>query len=81
MQLVQQGVGRRRGALGREEKNKLAVGKLAGLDNQIDTATGTLRLKATFATKTVVFSKSIRQRQAHVSTLRQAVVIPGAAVQ
>lgn len=33
----------------REQKNKLASGKLLTADNQIDTATGTLKLKAEFA--------------------------------
>ncbi len=35
-------------AVDRENRNRLAYGKLAVIDNQIDTATGTIRLKATF---------------------------------
>lgn len=36
-------------AYARDDKAKLAEGKLTLIDNQIDTATGTMRLKATFA--------------------------------
>lgn len=35
-------------AWGRDERTRLALGKLWSLDNQIDTATGTLRLRAQF---------------------------------
>lgn len=66
----------------RDEQQKLAVGKLSGLDNQIDTATGTLRLKATFANEdSRLFPNQFVNVRLQVRTLEKAVVIPGAAVQ
>jgi multidrug efflux system membrane fusion protein len=58
------------------------VGKLAGLDNQIDTTTGTLRLKANFANDdSRLFPNQFVNVRLAVRTLENAVVIPGAAVQ
>ncbi len=66
----------------RNERAVLATGTLKILDNQIDTATGTLRLKAEFANagETLFPSQFVNVRM-RVRTLEEAVVIPAAAVQ
>ena len=49
----------------RAQTKKLATGTLETLDNQIDTTTGTLKLKALFSNEDgVAFPQSIRQRPA-----------------
>jgi multidrug efflux system membrane fusion protein len=66
----------------RDERQLLAAGKLSGLDNQIDTATGTLRLKAEFSNQdNRLFPNQFVNVRLMVSTVKNAVVIPGAAVQ
>ena len=66
----------------RDEQQRLALGTLAGLDNQIDTATGTLRLKANFANDDGrLFPNQFVNVRLHVRTIKDAIVIPGAAVQ
>ena len=66
----------------RNEKAVLATGVLKTVDNQIDTATGTLRLKAEFANEDErLFPNQFVNVRIYVRTLRQAVVIPSAAVQ
>jgi multidrug efflux system membrane fusion protein len=66
----------------RDEQQQLALGALAGLDNQIDTATGTLRLKASFANADGrLFPNQFVNVRLHVRTIENAIVIPGAAVQ
>jgi multidrug efflux system membrane fusion protein len=68
-------------AWGRDESTKLATGTLLSLDNQIDTATGTLRLRAEFANE----DESLFPNQFVNIRLRvrddPAIVIPNAAVQ
>jgi membrane fusion protein, multidrug efflux system len=60
----------------------LASGVLKTLDNQIDIATGTLRLKAEFANDDErLFPNQFVNVRMHVRTLEQAIVIPSAAVQ
>ena len=66
----------------RNEKAVLATGVLKTVDNQIDLATGTLRLKAEFANEDDrLFPNQFVNVRMLVRTLRQAVVIPSAAVQ
>jgi membrane fusion protein, multidrug efflux system len=66
----------------RSETRRLAIGELASLDNQIDTSTGTLRLKAEFANQDGrLFPNQFVNVRLAVRTIEQAVVIPGAAVQ
>jgi multidrug efflux system membrane fusion protein len=66
----------------RSDRTVLATGKLTTLDNQIDTATGTLRLKAEFANQDErLFPNQFVNIRMQVRTLKQAVVIPSAAVQ
>jgi len=66
----------------RSEQNRLATGQLKTVDNQIDLATGTLRLKAEFANADDrLFPNQFVNVRLQVRTLAGAVVIPGAAVQ
>lgn len=66
----------------RSEHNLLATGKLTTLDNQIDTATGTLRLKAEFDNgDDSLFPNQFINTRLHLQTLDGAVTIPTDAVQ
>lgn len=66
----------------RSERNLLARGVLRTVDNQIDLATGTLKLKAEFTnTDEKLFPNQFVNVRLQVSTLKDAVVIPAAAVQ
>lgn len=66
----------------RSEQNVLARGVLKTVDNQIDIATGTLRLKAEFANADErLFPNQFVNVRLRVQTLENAVVIPAAAVQ
>jgi multidrug efflux system membrane fusion protein len=68
-------------AWGRDERTRLATGQLLSMDNQIDTATGTLRLRAQFENK----DESLFPNQFVNVRMRvrndAAIVIPNAAVQ
>jgi membrane fusion protein, multidrug efflux system len=66
----------------RRETAVLATGVLKTLDNQIDTATGTLKLKAEFTNEDDrLFPNQFVNVRMRVRTLEDAVVIPSAAVQ
>lgn len=66
----------------RSESRRLAEGVLASLDNQIDTATGTVKLKARFANADeALFPNQFVNVHLRVETRRDAVLIPSAAVQ
>lgn len=66
----------------RRETAVLATGRLTTVDNQIDLATGTLRLKAEFANDDEkLFPNQFVNVRMRVRTLEQAVVIPAAAIQ
>ena len=66
----------------RRETSVLATGVLKTIDNQIDTATGTLRLKAEFSNdEERLFPNQFVNVRMRVKTLTQAIVIPSAAVQ
>lgn len=66
----------------RTETRQLASGFLATIDNQIDIATGTLRLRAEFANDDDrLFPNQFVNVRLRVRTLQEAVVIPSAAVQ
>ncbi len=61
---------------------KLAKGRLDLVDNQIDAATGTLRLKASFANDDLaLWPGQFVTARVLVDTLRDAVVVPARAVQ
>lgn len=66
----------------RGEQSRLAAGLLRTVDNQIDVATGTLRLKAEFPNDDErLFPNQFVNVRLRVRTIRDAVVIPAAAVQ
>jgi multidrug efflux system membrane fusion protein len=66
----------------RRETAVLATGILKTVDNQIDLATGTLRLKAEFTNDDEqLFPNQFVNVRMRVRTLEQAVVIPAAAIQ
>jgi membrane fusion protein, multidrug efflux system len=69
-------------AYDRDLKNKLATGSLHALDNQIDTSTGTVRLKAVFPNEDeALFPNQFVNARLLVDTLRRAVLVPAAAIQ
>lgn len=69
-------------AYDREMKKRLAVGSLQAIDNQIDPTTGTVRLKAAFANEDgALFPNQFVNARLLVDTLRQATVVPTAAIQ
>jgi multidrug efflux system membrane fusion protein len=66
----------------RDQKVKLATGKLISVDNQIDTTTGTVKLKAEFPnTNLALFPNQFVNVRMLVETLTDATLVPSAAVQ
>ena len=69
-------------AFNRGSNRELARGTLRTLDNQIDTTTGTLRLRADFSNERgILFPNQFVNVALLIDTLRDATVIPTAAVQ
>ena len=69
-------------ALSRDEKTEFEQGTLALIDNQIDQATGTARLKATFLNaKNQLWPGEFINARVLLETARNALVIPSKAVQ
>ncbi|TMW10577.1 efflux RND transporter periplasmic adaptor subunit [Alloalcanivorax gelatiniphagus] len=69
-------------ALDRDESRVLASGQLTTVDNRIDTATGTLRLKARFENaEGLLFPNQFVNVRLKLRALDEAVVIPSDAVQ
>ena len=66
----------------RDLKARLATGSLAAIDNQVDTTTGTVRLKALFANDDAsLFPNQFVNAKLLVDTVRDTVIVPTAAVQ
>lgn len=66
----------------RADKNRLASGALVTVDNQIDPATGTVKLKAQFANDDFgLFPNQFVNARMLIDTRRDATVVPAAAVQ
>ena len=66
----------------REQKAKLAQGTLASADNQVDPQTGTVKLKAQFPNDdAALFPQQFVNVRMKLDTLRDAIVVPSAAVQ
>jgi membrane fusion protein, multidrug efflux system len=66
----------------REQKAKLADGTLASADNQVDPQTGTVKLKAQFGNEDAgLFPNQFVNVRMKLDTLRDAVIVPSAAVQ
>ncbi|WP_340616022.1 MdtA/MuxA family multidrug efflux RND transporter periplasmic adaptor subunit [Xenorhabdus entomophaga] len=66
----------------RNNQQQLAQGKLHSIDNQIDVATGTIKMKAQFNNQdNVLFPNQFVNMQIKVDTLNNVVVIPTAGLQ
>ena len=69
-------------AFGRDQTTLLGTGRLTTLDNQIDTTTGTLKMKAQFDNAdTTLFPNQFVNVSLRVDTLAGATVVPSAAIQ
>jgi multidrug efflux system membrane fusion protein len=69
-------------ALDRSNLSNLASGKLEATDNQIDTTTGTLKLRATFENKdNALFPNQFVNARLLLQTLENVVLIPSSAIQ
>lgn len=69
-------------ALSRDQQQKIASGTLLTLDNQIDTTTGTLKLKAQFPNEDgALFANQFVNARLLVDTQHNAILIPTAAIQ
>jgi membrane fusion protein, multidrug efflux system len=69
-------------AFDRAGNNRLAVGTLTTLDNQIDTTTGQVKLRAQFPNEDLnLFPNQFVNVRLLVDTIRDATVVPGAAIQ
>jgi membrane fusion protein, multidrug efflux system len=69
-------------ALDRSEQTRLASGKLESTDNQIDTTTGTLKLRAIFDNKDdALFPNQFVNARLLLQTLHNVVLIPSSAIQ
>jgi membrane fusion protein, multidrug efflux system len=69
-------------ALSRDQQQKIASGTLLTLDNQIDTTTGTLKLKAQFPNGDgALFANQFVNARLLVDTQHNAILIPTAAIQ
>lgn len=69
-------------AYDREQKTRLAAGRLLTVDNQIDPTTGTIKLKAQFPNEDGnLFPNQFVNVRLQLDTLRGATLVPAAAVQ
>jgi multidrug efflux system membrane fusion protein len=69
-------------AFDRDQKNQLATGELLTMDNQIDQATGTVRLKAVFPNQdSRLFPNQFVNARLELDVLRGMVIVPTAALQ
>jgi multidrug efflux system membrane fusion protein len=66
----------------RDQSSKIASGRLLSLDNQVDTTTGTVKLRALFSNpQGTLFANQFVSTRLQVDTLRNAKLIPTLAVQ
>lgn len=69
-------------AVARDNTNILATGRLAVMDNQIDTTTGTLKLKATFANENLrLWPGQFVNTRLRLTTRTNCVIVPASVVQ
>jgi membrane fusion protein, multidrug efflux system len=81
-QQMARGRGLEADAFDRSEASKLGTGKLLATDNQIDTTTGTLKLRATFPNKdSALFPNQFVNIRLLLTTLQNIVLIPSSAIQ
>lgn len=68
-------------AYNRSQTNLLAIGKLLAVDNQVDTTTGTIKIKAVFTNEdNILFPNQFVNIHLLVNTLKDALTVPTAAV-
>src|SRR4029078_10263378 len=66
----------------REQKRKLATGRLLTADNQVDVTTGTVKMKAEFPnTDNALFPNQFVNVRMLTQTLNDATLVPTAAIQ
>jgi membrane fusion protein, multidrug efflux system len=81
MQRMKEGATLSAEAYDRANSTKLAVGAVKNVDNQIDTTTGTIKLRAIFDNKdSLLFANQFVNIQLVVNTLHDQTVMPGSAV-
>ena len=69
-------------AFDRSGTTKLETGQLATIDNQIDTTTGTVKLRAQFPNSNLIlFPNQFVNVQLHVDTLQNTAIVPSSAIQ
>ncbi len=69
-------------AFDRSQQNHLATGKLSSIDNQIDTTTGTVKLRAQFDNRDgSLFPNQFVNTRLLVTTLQNQVLLPSSAIQ
>jgi multidrug efflux system membrane fusion protein len=69
-------------AYDRDDTTKIATGKLLTIDNQIDTTTGTYRLKAVFGNENnVLFPNQFVNTHLRVDTKHNVTIVPAPAIQ
>jgi multidrug efflux system membrane fusion protein len=69
-------------ALDRAQKNQLGIGQVSTLDNQVDTTTGTVKLRATFDnTDEALFPNQFVNVRLLADTVKDATTVPVAAIQ
>lgn len=69
-------------AFDRDLKNRIAAGRLMAIDNQVDPGTGTVKLKAQFGNEDQsLFPNQFVNAQLQLDTLKDAILVPTAAVQ
>ncbi|MBM4076451.1 MAG: efflux RND transporter periplasmic adaptor subunit, partial [Planctomycetes bacterium] len=69
-------------AFDRDFKTKIATGTLAAVDNQVDPATGTVKLKAVFENEdNLLFPNQFVNARLHIETKKDSIVLPTSAIQ
>jgi multidrug efflux system membrane fusion protein len=69
-------------AFDRSQQGHLATGKLTSIDNQIDTTTGTVKLRAEFSNRdSALFPNQFVNTRLLVKTLENQVLVPSSAIQ
>ncbi len=69
-------------AMDRSQSGHLATGKLSSIDNQIDTSTGTVKLRATFDNRDgALFPNQFVNTRMLVQTLQDQLIVPSSAIQ
>jgi membrane fusion protein, multidrug efflux system len=69
-------------AMDRSQTGHLATGKLGSIDNQIDTSTGTVKMRATFDNKDgALFPNQFVNTRMLVQMLQDQLIVPSSAIQ